>query len=108
MRISVFGLGYVGAVSLACLARDGHTVVGVDIDEAKLSMIRAGKTPVVEDGMVHLMARVAAGGRMSVTMDVARAVRETDLSFVCVGTPSAANGSQDQSAITRLARELGR
>ena len=108
MRISIFGLGYVGAVSLACLARDGHTVVGVDIDEAKLSMIRAGKTPVVEEGMVDLMARVAAGGRVSVTTDVARAVRETDISFICVGTPSAANGSQDQSAITRLTRELGR
>jgi GDP-mannose 6-dehydrogenase len=108
MRISIFGLGYVGAVSLACLARDGHTVIGVDIDEAKLSMIRAGKTPVVEEGMVDLMARVAAGGRVSVTTDVACAVRETDLSFICVGTPSAANGSQDQSAITRLTRDLGR
>ena len=57
MRISIFGLGYVGAVSLACLARDGHSVIGVDIDVAKLELIRTGKTPVVEEGMVELMAK---------------------------------------------------
>ena len=67
MKISIFGLGYVGAVSLACLARDGHQVVGVDIDEAKLDLIRTGKTPVVEEGMVDLMAQVAASGRVLVT-----------------------------------------
>ena len=70
MNISIFGLGYVGAVSLACLARDGHSVIGVDIDPAKLELIRAGKTPVVEEGMVELMAQVAASGRVSVTTDV--------------------------------------
>ena len=57
MNISIFGLGYVGAVSLACLARDGHQVIGVDIDPAKLDLIRDGKTPVVEEGMVELMAQ---------------------------------------------------
>jgi GDP-mannose 6-dehydrogenase len=108
MNISIFGLGYVGAVSLACLARDGHSVVGVDIDPAKLDLIRSGKTPVVEEGMVELMARVAASGRVSVTMDVAHAVRSSDLSLICVGTPSASNGSQDQSALLQLARDLGR
>ena len=59
MRISIFGLGYVGAVSLACLARDGHDVIGVDIDQTKLDLISAGKTPVVEEGMVDLMQAVA-------------------------------------------------
>jgi GDP-mannose 6-dehydrogenase len=108
MKISIFGLGYVGAVSLACLARDGHSVVGVDIDEAKLALIRAGKTPVVEEGMVELMARVAASGRVTVTSDVAQAVAQTELSLICVGTPSAANGSQNQSAILALAHDLGR
>jgi GDP-mannose 6-dehydrogenase len=108
MNISIFGLGYVGAVSLACLARDGHSVVGVDIDPAKLDLIRSGKTPVVEEGMVELMARVAASGRVSVTTDVAQAVRSSELSLICVGTPSAPNGSQDQSALLQLARDLGR
>src|SRR5262245_1016219 len=107
MNISIFGLGYVGAVSLACLARDGHSVIGVDIDAAKLELIRAGKTPVVEEGMVELMARVAESGRVAVTTDVRRAVRASDVSLICVGTPSAPNGSQDQSSVLKLAHELG-
>jgi len=109
MKISIFGLGYVGAVSLACLARDGHFVTGVDIDKAKLDLIRAGKTPVVEEGMVDLMmAGVTASGRVSVTDDVAAAVSASELSLICVGTPSAANGSQDLSATLNVARQLGR
>ena len=108
MNISIFGLGYVGAVSLACLARDGHSVIGVDIDPAKLELIRSGKTPVVEEGMVELMSRVAASGRVMVTTDVVQAVMDSDLSLICVGTPSAPNGSQDQSAMLKLAHELGR
>ena len=107
MNISIFGLGYVGAVSLACLARDGHHVIGVDVDQAKLDLIAAGKTPVVEEGMVDLMRDVVASGRVSVTRDVGEAVMGSDLSLVCVGTPSAPNGSQDQSAMLRLAEDLG-
>jgi nucleotide sugar dehydrogenase len=101
-------LGYVGAVSLACLTRDGHEVIGVDIDATKLDLIMAGKTPVVEEGMVDLMAAAAASGRVAVTTDAQRAVLESEISLVCVGTPSAANGSQDQGAILRLAEEMGR
>jgi GDP-mannose 6-dehydrogenase len=108
MNISIFGLGYVGAVSLACLARDGHHVIGVDIDPAKLALIAEGKTPVVEEGMVDLMRDVAASGRVSVSTDVLAAVRDTDLSLICVGTPSASNGSQDQTAVLRLSEALGR
>ena len=108
MKISIFGLGYVGAVSLACLSRDGHDVIGVDIDRSKLDLIAGGKTPVVEEGMVELMQQVAASGRVKVTTDARAAVRDSDISLVCVGTPSAANGSQDQGAILRLAREIGR
>lgn len=108
MKISIFGLGYVGAVSLACLSRDGHDVIGVDIDRTKLDLILAGKTPVVEEGMVDLMAQVAASGKVSVTSDAQQAVRYSEISLVCVGTPSAANGSQDQGAILRLAVEIGR
>ncbi|MGH7399610.1 MAG: nucleotide sugar dehydrogenase [Candidatus Rokuibacteriota bacterium] len=107
MNISIFGLGYVGAVSLACLARDGHRVIGVDIDPAKLDLIRQGKTPVVEEGMVDLMAQVVASGLVSVTTDVREGVLATDVSLICVGTPSSANGSQDQSAMLRLARDIG-
>jgi GDP-mannose 6-dehydrogenase len=107
MKISIFGLGYVGAVSLACLARDGHEVVGVDIDPAKLGLIREGKTPVVEEGMIDLMNAVVASGRVSVTADAAEAIRSTDLSLICVGTPSAPNGSQDQTAMLRLTKDIG-
>ncbi|AWI79756.1 GDP-mannose dehydrogenase [Parazoarcus communis] len=107
MKISIFGLGYVGAVSLACLARDGHQVIGVDIDAAKLALIKAGTTPVVEEGMVDLMLSVAASGRVSVTTDVRQAVLDSDISLICVGTPSATNGSQDQGAVLRLAKDLG-
>jgi GDP-mannose 6-dehydrogenase len=107
MRISIFGLGYVGAVSLACLARDGNEIIGVDVDASKLDLIRSGKTPVVEAGMVDLMKAVVASGRVRVTLDGAQAVRDTDLSLICVGTPSALNGSQDQSALHNLCRELG-
>ncbi len=107
MKISIFGLGYVGAVSLACLSRDGHQVTGVDIDRSKLDLIAAGKTPVVEEGMVDLMKAVAASGRVNVTTDAEQAVLDTDISLVCVGTPSAANGSQDQGAILNLAELMG-
>jgi len=108
MKISIFGLGYVGAVSLACLSRDGHQVIGVDIDRTKLDLIAAGKTPVVEEGMVDLMQKVAASGLVKVTTDTEQAVLDSDISLVCVGTPSAANGSQDQGAILRLAESMGR
>jgi GDP-mannose 6-dehydrogenase len=108
MNISVFGLGYVGAVSLACLARDGHRVVGVDVEPAKLALIREGRTPVVEEGMVELMEEVVANGRVTVTDDVRAAVNASEISLVCVGTPAAPNGSQDQSAILRFAADMGR
>ncbi len=106
-RISIFGLGYVGAVSLACLARDGHTVIGVDIDPAKLELIRSRKSPILEEGIQELMRDVVNSGRVSVSHDAAEAIAATELSFVCVGTPSAANGSQDLTAILRLAEQIG-
>jgi len=107
VHISIFGLGYVGAVSLACLARDGHRVTGADVDQAKLDLISAGKTPVIEQGMVDLMADVVASGRVSVTRDTRTAVLESEISLICVGTPSAPNGSQDQTAMLGLAKDLG-
>jgi GDP-mannose 6-dehydrogenase len=107
MKISIFGLGYVGAVSLACLARDGHDLVGVDIDEGKLDLIRSGRSPIVEEGIVELMANVVRQNRVSVTADATKAILDTELSFVCVGTPSAKNGSQDLTALRRLSEQLG-
>jgi len=106
-RISIFGLGYVGAVSLACLARDGHRVIGVDIDPVKLELIRNRKSPILEEGIQELMRDVVNSGRVSVTNDAMQAMQESEVSFVCVGTPSASNGSQDLTAILRLAEQIG-
>ncbi len=107
MKNSIFGLGYVGAVSLGCLARDGHEVYGVDIDQVKLDLIASGQTPIIEEGMAELMANVADSGLVKVTQDVDEAIQNTEVSFICVGTPSASNGSQDQSALLRLSEQLG-
>ncbi|MBP8306042.1 MAG: UDP-glucose/GDP-mannose dehydrogenase family protein [Burkholderiaceae bacterium] len=107
MKICILGLGYVGAVSLACLARDGHEVRGVDIDPQKVDLINAGKTPVVEAGMVELMQRVVASGRACASTEVEAALQVSEVAFVCVGTPSADNGSQDQSAVLAIARQIG-
>jgi len=108
MRISIFGLGYVGAVSLACLARDGHHLVGVDVSQDKLDLIASGRSPVIEEGIQELMQQVVASGRVEVTKDVEHAIASTDLSFVCVGTPSSPRGSQDLSAVLRVAESIGR
>ena len=89
MRVSVFGLGYVGAVSSGCLAAAGHRVVGVDVAAAKIDMLNRGAAPIVEAEIGELIARAAADGSLSATDDVARAVAETELSLIAVGTPSA-------------------
>lgn len=107
MNISIFGLGYVGAVSLACLARDGHKVVGVDISPDKLALIRSGRSPIIEEGIQELMQQVVAGGGVSVTDKAGDAIAATDVSFVCVGTPANGNGNQDLAAIERLAEQIG-
>ena len=108
MKISVLGLGYVGVVSMACLARDGHEVTGVDVDPLKLDLIRQGRSPIVEEGIQELTRDVVASGRVHVTDDVTAAVRDTELSFVCVGTPSSPNGSQDLTAIKRVMESIGK
>ncbi|HED39457.1 MAG TPA: UDP-glucose/GDP-mannose dehydrogenase family protein [Chromatiales bacterium] len=107
MNISIFGLGYVGAVSLACLARDGHKVIGVDIDPSKLDLIKSGQSPIIEEGMPELVAEVAIAGNVEVTTDTASAIQNSDISFVCVGTPSQNNGSQNLNAIERISEQLG-
>ena len=92
-RISIIGIGYVGAVSAACLAEDGHTVVAVDTDPSKVARLNAGEPPIVEAGLATLLARNVNRGRLSATTDVCAAVANTDITFICVGTPSTAEGS---------------
>jgi GDP-mannose 6-dehydrogenase len=106
-KISIFGLGYVGAVSLACLARGGHEITGVDIDSAKLEMLRRGQAPIVETGIQELTRRVIRGGKVTVTDSVRDAVLGTDVSFICVGTPARNNGNQNLDTIARVAEQIG-
>ncbi len=106
-RVSVFGLGYVGAVSAACLARAGHAVVGVDVNPTKTTAIAAGVSPVVEPGLEALLADGVAAGRLTATSDPERAVRETDVSLICVGTPSRKGGGIDLGQVVRVGREIG-
>jgi GDP-mannose 6-dehydrogenase len=107
LKISVFGLGYVGAVTLACLARDGHEVIGVDIDEGKLDLIRSGRSPIVEVGVQDLIGAGVARGKIVVMSDPHQAIARSNVSFVCVGTPCNSNGSQDLRALLRLAEQIG-
>jgi len=106
-RISVFGLGYVGAVSAACLAKEGNQVVGVDLSVAKVEIINSGHTPIIEAGMDELMQEAVAMGNLTATTDSKKAVLETDISIICVGTPSRTNGSLDLSHIESVCREIG-
>jgi GDP-mannose 6-dehydrogenase len=105
--ISVFGLGYVGMASALGLARLGHSVVGVDIDELKIDRITRGVSPVVEPDTETLMRRALATELLSVTTDGTAAVRRTDFSLICVGTPSRQDGSPDLDQILRVASEIG-
>ena len=105
--VSVFGLGYVGCVSAACFAREGHSVVGVDVSQAKVAMVNAGRSTIVEEGIGELVRDMRASGRLRATMDVADAVRSTSVSLICVGTPSRPNGSIDLSYIERVCEQIG-
>jgi GDP-mannose 6-dehydrogenase len=108
MKISVLGLGYVGAVSAACLARDGHEVIGVDPERTKVDLINAGKTPIIEKDVGPIIATQVAAGKLRASTELAHAVRHTDLSLVCVGTPSLPNGDIDLKYVRRVCEEIGR
>jgi GDP-mannose 6-dehydrogenase len=108
MKISVLGLGYVGAVSAACLARDGHEVIGVDPERTKVDLINAGKTPIIEKDVGPIIATQVAAGKLRASTELAHAVRHTDLSLVCVGTPSLPNGGIDLKYVRRVCEEIGR
>lgn len=107
MNVSVFGLGYVGSVTAACLARDGHSVVGVDTSPAKVAMVEDGRAPVLEPGLDTLMGQMVAAGRLRASGDAATAIVGSDISLVCVGTPSRGNGSLDLTYVERVASEIG-
>lgn len=107
MNIAIFGLGYVGSVSAACLAAAGHRVIGVDVDEHKVDLIRRGRAPISEPGLDDLLAKMVADGRVAVTMDTAAAVASSDISLVCVGTPSRRNGSLDVQFLERSLAQIG-
>lgn len=107
MKISVFGLGYVGAVTAACLSRDGHLVVGVDRQQVKVDIVNGGKSPVVEDYVGELIGNGVASGKLRATTDTQEAIEATDMSLICVGTPSRRNGSLDTDAVLRVCEEIG-
>lgn len=106
-KISVFGIGYVGVVAAACLARDGHQVIAVDVDPGKIAAINAGRSPIVENGLPELIQKVVASGRLTATDDVQAAIDATEASFVAVGTPSAPDGSVGLSYVEAVCRNIG-
>ena len=107
VRIAVFGLGYVGLVAAAALARDGHAVIGVDLNPDKLALVAAGRSPIVEPGVEPLIAAAVASGALRVSDRAAEAVAASEMSLVCVGTPSRRNGSLDTDALARVCAEIG-
>lgn len=107
LSISVFGLGYVGSVSAACFAHLGHRVIGVDVSRAKVDMLNAGRSPIIEARMSELVAEAHAARRLHATTDAIEAIQDSDLSFVCVGTPSLRSGQLDLSHVEHVAGEIG-
>ena len=107
MKVSVFGLGYVGSVSAASFAADGHTVVGVDVNPDKVASLNEGRSPIVEKGLDELIRAGAANGSLRATTSTEEAVHATDLSLLCVGTPSRKNGSLDLTYLERVSEQIG-
>lgn len=108
MKISVFGLGYVGSTSAACLAKKGHTVIGVDVNPIKVNMINRGQSPIIEKELNKIIRDTVKNNRLHATLNWKLAVSETDVAFVCVPTPSNSNGSIDLNFITRVCRQIGK
>lgn len=107
MRISVFGLGYVGVVSAACLAQDGHEVIGVDISQYKVDLLQKGRSPIHEPGLQEILQKVAQSGKFQTTLDAENAVRFSDVSLICVGTPSSQNGYPNFQFVKNVCKEIG-
>lgn len=107
MNISIFGLGYVGCVGIGCLASQGHKMTGVDVSDLKVNLINSGKPTIVEKDIDELIKKGFDEGRISATLDYKQAVLNTDISFICVGTPSAENGHLNLNFIYQTAKEIG-
>ena len=107
MHISIFGLGYVGSVAAACLVRDGHHVIGVDADPVKVNLINHGASPIVERGLRELIAAGRHSGRLEATCDPVRAVQQSSVTFISVGTPSAPDGSLDLEYVRKACEQIG-
>ena len=107
MNISIFGLGYVGVVTAACLARDGHEIVGVDVNPEKVAAIAAGRSPIVEPGLAELLRAGVAAGRIRATTDVTAAVDESEVSLISVGTPSSDRGAPYLGHVRKVSAEIG-
>ena len=107
MKISIFGLGYVGCVGMGCLANQGHAVVGIDVSDEKVRLINEGKPTIVENGIDELIRSAYEKNLIKATKDYVKAVKETDVSFICVGTPSSENGHLDLRYIFTTAGEIG-
>lgn len=105
--ISVFGLGYVGCVSAACLASKGFRIIGVDLNAEKVDMINAGKSPIVEPGLEKMIGKAVAGKQLSATTSCREAIAMSDLAFICVGTPGDRHGQLQLDALERVCREIG-
>ena len=108
MKISIFGLGYVGCVSLGCLAQEGHKVIGVDTNAEKVATLNKGIAPIIEAQIGEVIAKQQQAGHIQATLDGQLAARETDVSFICVGTPSTHNGHLDYHAIFQVAKEIAK
>ena len=108
MNVSVFGLGYVGTVTAACLARTGHRVVGVDVNEEKVALINARRSPIVEPELEELLGEVVGDGRLCATTDTADALADAEAALICVGTPDTGHGRPDVEAIERVALGIGK
>ncbi len=107
MKVSIFGLGYVGCVSAACFARDGHDVIGVDVNPQKIEMIQAGKSPIIEPGLADLIERGVQTGRLQATDNVIEAIARTEVAMICVGTPSMENGGLELKYLERVCESIG-
>jgi UDPglucose 6-dehydrogenase len=108
MKVCVVGTGYVGLVAGTCFAECGNDVIGVDVDERKLSLLREGKSPIYEPGLEELLRRNQKEGRLSFSNDLGSAVKASLFCFIAVGTPESTNGAADLSAVLGVAETIGR